>query len=367
MPVNTVEENAAIMLRHNKESILSRFMHQDAINAAKEYIAKKQTEQQPATMMTPTHPVTGNNIINSTSTLWSVVTEPVAEKYSSLLAPLETMGQNILDRMPATYGGKLPVINMPVIDGAGNATKNPSNIQTSSLTSHSVPMELNVYALSAGLSYTDMANGAKIDPYLPALYKGMANTLFGEVTDSIKAKAPVLTGNDIAPDATHIGIIKVNSEADITPTFIAKKIRSCFHGKGKVESLVLNVDAYSNTIPTDALALTDRPGRYGIDAITESTAIESVDGADTAVGIVLREQGVSFLATEFDLFDSPSIQIIDAGKLGPVPLKLIVSANDAELKLYYTLIAVFGVAVSDTESVAVISTGAAPEGEQPAA
>lgn len=371
MPEYTPHEHAATMLRY-KEAVALNFMTREQFEKAKPLIEEmeksmKEEQKKRPIMLNPSHPVTGNSNFSAQDTYWQSVMAPIAETYSRELAALSSMGNDVLAKMPPTRGGMLPKLVAPVIGASGPAVINPSNFWQSDVTSAKVDIPMCFVVKSFGMSWTDIVNGEDPKTYIEPTVQAVVEGCFGLVTGAVKSKAPTLTGADIAPTDTTIGVLHVANSAAVTPEFIARRVRSVFHGKGKTQSLVLDVDTYSNTIPVTGLDLTDRPGRYGIDTITESSLIEDLDGNETAVGLAIRKQGVAWLAAPLELPLGEYQQVIDLGKVAGIPLRMVVSVDHQTWTVYHTVVAIFGAAVADTHSVAVISTGSAPEGDQHAA
>lgn len=349
MPVNTPAENARIMLRYN-EHVTSKFMSAADMDAAKR-------------TMNAGHTTGSNATAEGAAPLWTIVSKPVASNVEKLLAPLSAMAKNVRDTLPfgVGLGSTLANIKLKVIDSVGTVKKNPVSIQESALASHTVGLNLNTYFLTAGLNYAEIQNGETIDQYLDSMYEQLAQSIFAEVVGTVAAAAPTLTGADIPAAGGKIGVLHVDSAADVTPTYVTKKVGTVFKPRGKVDSLVLDVDSYANLIPTNADFLEPRPGQYHIGQIFESGGIEGVDGATpgTGIGFAMRGRSVGYVAAPYDI-TSNTMQTVEMAPLGDIPVRLLITTDDNTQTVYHTLVAVFGCAVVKPDDVAVISTGSAP-------
>lgn len=367
----SVKKDAKLLMSYTP-TVARAIMGQERYDAAASFVKEHGAELSKivAPQMNGADVVGSNTLGQDTSTFWRLVAEPVAEKYSKRLASLTALAKNVLSAMPSFEQGLQPAFKLPVIDGAGTAIKNCTNWKQSAVADHYVDITLDRYSRPFGLSSYSLANGENPAWFIDAAYKAIEQALFGVIISAIAAKVPTLTGENIPATDTTAGVLHIANTNAFTPEYVAHTVATVFGDVGDVESLVLNADLYARLQMTNAQGLPIQDGQYGIGSFSRSALLNGLDGSTTGMGVALRNQAVAMIAAPVEIVGD--CQVVTLPPIAGIPVKLkIWYDNDGE-KVWHSVEALFGAAVTDPEGIAVISTGSAPEpsapeGDQPAA
>ena len=225
-----------------------------------------------------------NNTLNPTSAeLWAQVSmnyvDAARQKYYDLTR--FTYKQEPAMALPR---GVQATINVPVVLGAGEASVNPTNWNTSNISQKYVPIKADLISTSFGIDMYDLANGETLDRFLGAAIESTVNKCFEKLGDAVRAVLPGSLSATVAPTSVYCGVI-VTDDSTWGPEVVAKQVSKTFGDFGKPDSLVLNADLISALEPTNALSLGfDREGTYGIRHIGHSAGMSYVAGTTSTVG-----------------------------------------------------------------------------------
>ncbi len=295
--------------------------------------------------------LSGNSLNAAGATLWSTVAGSAVDAASKKYFDLTRFSHATVPAVQLPPGVQ-PVINVPVVLGAGEAKENLTDWATSALSQKYVPVAATRVSTPFGLSTYDIADGENLNKFLAAAVESTMAKVTAIWTAAVAATVPDDAATT-APTAEAVGKF-VTDASTWGPEVIAKEVSKVFGDYGAPDCLVLSPDLYAAVIPTNALSLNPSvTGTYGIGTMGMSAGLAAV-GKGAGKGVAVRAGGLGVVNTVPDLAGLDGVAVRDLGTVNGVHMLLKTTVDPLRETFYCSVETYFGAKVLNPQAVSVL-------------